>query len=67
VLGLRNRHAVTGHDDDVFSLLHHVSSVFGRATLPWALLFGLAASCRSFGTKTARNNAKEDFGSLPYT
>ena len=59
MLRLRNRHTVTGNDDDAFRLLHHIRSIFSRATLPWALFLGLAAGNSRLRTKAASNNANE--------
>ena len=38
VLGLRHRHAVARHDDDLLRVLHDVGGVFGRAELDRTLL-----------------------------
>ena len=48
VLGLRHRHAVTGDDDDAFSLFEHIGRVF-RAALFIGPLFARAACPARFG------------------
>jgi hypothetical protein len=37
VLRLRDRHAVTGHDDDLFGLAHQERRILGAARLPRTL------------------------------
>ena len=59
MLRLRNRHAVTGYNDDAFRLLHHIGSILGGTALPWALFFGRTTGGGCLCTKAARDNADE--------
>ena len=59
MLRLRNRHAVSGHDDNAFGLLHHIGRIFGRAALPRTLLLGFTARHRRLRAKAARDHADE--------
>ena len=59
MLRLRNRHAVSGHDDNAFGLLHHIGRIFGRATFPRTLLLGFTAGDSGLRAKAARDHADE--------
>src|SRR3546814_19219425 len=59
MLRLRDRHAVTGNDDDIFGLAHQEGGVFGAARLPRALFLRRAAARARIGAETAGDHADE--------
>ena len=58
MLGLGDRHAIAGHDDDLAGILEHEGSVFRRALFGIALRAGQGGSAAIFA-ETAENDRDE--------
>src|SRR3546814_14555990 len=60
VLRLGHGHAVAGHDDDLFGLLHEKRRIFSRAALPRPVCgCSAAASAAAFSAEATGNDTDE--------